>query len=128
MKQPLIHSLVLVALVPLITMALEPNNPKGLCDRFINDKDIEKCQERTKQEDVDWYAATVCNLQTENESFWNCWDSIKGKSFNPALLDHCSEDKDLDDSKRLTCLKSAITERSPETKNSPNKIFQPLAK
>jgi len=50
-------------LIPLITLAIEPSNPQGFCERFIADSDIKTCQERTKKEEVDWYAATVCNLQ-----------------------------------------------------------------
>jgi len=107
------HSMLLIAIIPLIAIALEPTNPSGFCDRFIGDKDIRKCQDRMQKDDVDWYAATVCNLQKEDDAFWSCWENVKGQSFNPASLDRCGEDKDLSDKARLDCVLSARTGREP---------------
>ncbi|MDG0816217.1 hypothetical protein [Bdellovibrio svalbardensis] len=108
-----LHTLLLIAVIPLIALALEPTNPQGFCDRFLGEKDVVKCKERTQKEEVDWYAATVCNLQKEDSAFWSCWDSIKGQSFNPASLDHCGEDKDLTDAQRQECIVSARAGREP---------------
>lgn len=103
----LVHSFILVALVPLIALALEPTNPPGICDRFTTNTDVEKCNSRTNKDDVDWYAVTVCNLQKDDQAFWKCWDSIQGQSFNPAALDKCAEESEMSDSQRQECLNSS---------------------
>ena len=128
MKNILLNSLLLVALIPLITLAIEPSNPQGFCERFIAESDIKTCQERTKKEEVDWYAATVCNLQKDDQAFWSCWDSIKGQAFNPAQLEHCGEGKDLNDGERQTCVNAAISNRSPAAKSDSkkNSYFQSM--
>lgn len=117
------HSIALIALIPLIALALEPTNPQGFCDRFVGEKDVQQCKERTQKEEVDWYAATVCNLQKEDGAFWKCWDSIKGQSFNPAALDRCGEDKDLSDIQRQDCVTTARAGREPASQNA---AFQAL--
>lgn len=109
----ILQTLVLIAIIPLIAIALEPTNPQGFCDRFLGEKDVLKCKERTQKEEVDWYAATVCNLQKEDAAFWSCWDSIKGQSFNPASLDHCGEDQELSDMQRQECVVAARSGREP---------------
>ena len=119
----IVQSVLLIASVPLIALALEPANPSGFCDRFIGEKDIAQCKERTEKDDVDWYAAAVCNLQKDDGAFWKCWDSVKGKSFNPQALDACGEDKDLSDDARLACVNKAQTGRLPASEGD-NGIFQ----
>lgn len=109
----IIHSVCLIALIPLIAMALEPTNPKGFCDRFVGDKDVSQCAEKIQKDDVDWYAATVCNLQHDDKTFWSCWDSIKGQSFNPAALDKCAENQELTDVQRQECVVAARAGREP---------------
>lgn len=119
-----LHSFALVVCIPLVALALEPTNPQGFCDRFIAEKDISLCQKRTNEE-VDWYAATVCHLQKEDSAFWSCWDSIKGKSFNPQALEKCGEDKDLSDNQRQACINGADKGRKPAS-FIPNLPFQKL--
>lgn len=110
----ILHSIVLIALIPLIALALEPTNPPGICDRFVSEKDAELCKDKVqKNENVDWYAVTVCNLQKDDGQFWKCWESIQGQSFSPAALEKCGEDKDLSDTQRLTCVDSARGDRKP---------------
>jgi len=118
----LFHSFVLVALIPLIALALEPTNPPGICDRFTSAADIEQCNSRTAKDDVDWYAVTVCNLQKDDQSFWKCWDSIQEQSFNPATLDKCGEESEMTDIKRQECVNSSRGNREPASKAT----FQPL--
>lgn len=123
-------SLILIALVPLITLAIEPMNPQGFCDRFLSDKDIEICKTKTEKDKdlVDWYAATVCNLQQEDSSFWTCWESIRGQSFNPAMLENCGDDNGLTDTERQNCLLKAKAQRLPASikESSNNEIFQKI--
>jgi hypothetical protein len=128
MKPTILNSLFLVALIPLIALAIEPTNPQGFCDRFISEKDLQLCLEKIKKEDVDWYAATVCNLQKEDPAFWTCWESIKNQAFNPALLEQCGEGKDLNDLERQHCLDGAKSTRAPadDSHKKTNSLFQPL--
>lgn len=119
-----LYTLILIASIPLIALAIEPANPAGFCDRFIGEKEIESCKERTEKDEVDWYAGAVCNLQKEDKAFWACWDSIKGKSFNPQALDKCGEDKDLSDDQRQSCINDARGARKPASEQ--NDLFQNL--
>ncbi len=117
------YTLLAIASVPLIAWALEPANPSGFCDRFIGEEDIATCKKKTEADDVDWYAATVCNLQTEDKAFWICWDSIKGRAFSPQALEKCGEDSAMDDLQRQKCVDDSRQNRSP---SSVNRLFQPL--
>ncbi|AHZ84857.1 hypothetical protein [Bdellovibrio bacteriovorus] len=117
-----LHSLVLIACVPLIAIALEPTNPAGFCERFIGEKEINECHERTKSENVDWYAATVCHLQQDDKAFWACWDSIQGQSYNPAELSKCGENTEASDTQRQSCIDAARGGRKPASVAP----FQPL--
>ncbi|MEK2645842.1 hypothetical protein [Bdellovibrio sp. BCCA] len=118
------YSLILIASIPLLTLAIEPASPSGYCERFIGEKDIQSCKERTEKEDVDWYAGAVCNLQKDDAAFWICWDSVKGKSFNPQALEKCGEDKDLSDEQRQSCVNDAKGARKPASDD--NDLFQKL--
>lgn len=120
-----VQSLALVACIPLLAIALEPANPSGFCDRFVGEKEIAQCKERTEKDDVDWYAAAVCNLQKEDKAFWSCWDSVKGKAFNPQALEKCGEDRDLSDEQRQSCVNDANKARVPASEKSKD-LFQPL--
>jgi hypothetical protein len=128
MKQKLIKSTLPITLIPLIALAIEPSNPEGFCERFIREADIKKCEERTKNDDVDWYAATICNLQKDDKAFWKCWEGIKNQTFNPGKLDACGEQKDLSDLERQACLNTALNRRSPASQESTkaNDAFQDL--
>ncbi len=120
----ILHSIVLIALIPLIALALEPTNPPGICDRFAGEKDAEQCREKVqKNENVDWYAVTVCNLQKDDGQFWKCWDSIQGQAFNPQSLDKCGEESEMSDVQRLTCMESARSDRKPASQHA---NYQPL--
>lgn len=118
------QSFSLLLAIPLFTMALEPSNPASLCDRFVGDTEIQACEEKTKNADVDWYATTVCNLQSDSSAFWSCWSEIQDTKFSPAALDKCAEDRSLTDETRLACLKKAKAGRQPAS--LPNSEFQSL--
>lgn len=118
----ILNSLLLMAGIPLLALALEPTNPDGFCERFVGEKEISDCEQRTKNEDVDWYAATVCHLQEEDKAFWACWESIRGQSFNPGELSKCGEDPESNDSQRQSCIDGSRSQRKPAS-IAP---FQPL--
>ncbi|WP_415063938.1 hypothetical protein [Bdellovibrio sp.] len=118
------QTLALVVSIPLVALALEPSNPAGFCDRFIADADVEFCKARIEKDEVDWYAATVCNLQNDDKAFWNCWDSIKGKSFNPQALEKCGETQDFSDEQRQNCVNGANSGRKPASHS--DGLYQPL--
>ncbi|KHD88140.1 MAG: hypothetical protein OM95_10205 [Bdellovibrio sp. ArHS] len=106
-------SLLLIAGIPLLSLAIEPTNPEGICGRFIGEKDMEICRQRTQKEDIDWYALSACNLQKEDSAFWNCWDRVKGKSFDPRSLTVCTESEDMSDDSRQACINGALANRKP---------------
>lgn len=112
-------------LLPLAAWTLEPSDPVSYCDRFLSDKDILKCQERTAKENVDWYAAALCNLQKEDVAFWACWDSAKDKAINPQALQTCAADIEASDQDRQKCLTASFNSRTPASSDS-SAIFQPL--
>jgi len=123
MFKVLMKSVFLLLIIPLFTLALEPSNPIALCDRFEG-AEMKKCEQKMQKEEIDWYAATVCNLQKDKNSFWTCWNEARNTQFIPAKLEKCGEDKQLNDAQRLTCLKDAKADRVPaSTKKS---IFQGL--
>lgn len=107
--------------------ALEPADPVSFCQRFIGEKEIVRCQERTSRDNVDWYAASLCNLQKEDTAFWKCWDSVKDKAVNPQALQACAADIDASDDERQRCLLKTLNTRAPASA-SPAAIFQPLKK
>lgn len=125
----LIRSFLLIASIPFIAFALAPTNPAVLCERFIGEKDMETCKARTDKESVDWYAATVCNLQKEDAAFWKCWDSVKDQKISPQALISCGENEQLTDPQRQNCVNKALLgERSPASseKHPAAKSFQDL--
>jgi len=92
-------------LIPLLTLALEPSNPTGLCDRFLGDKDKAICTLKTTKESLDWYASAACGLQQDDKSFMSCLDEIKGGTFNPEALDLCAKSQEISDDDRISCIK-----------------------
>lgn len=92
-------------LIPLITLALEPNNPTSLCDRYVGDQDKTACLKKVSNMDLDWYAASACSLQQDDGQFTKCLDEIKSASFSPEALELCAKNPESTDSVRLGCLK-----------------------
>lgn len=122
-----LKSLLLIASIPLLAFALEPVNPENLCSRFIGDDDIKSCEQRTQKETIDWYAASVCNLQKEDTAFWSCWDSLKDKKIQPRSLSSCVGNEAMSDEERQTCISQLFSTsgRAPAAQKSSD-IFQPL--
>jgi len=92
-------------LIPLLTLALEPSNPTGLCDRFLSDKDKATCMLKVSKDELDWYASSACSLQQDDKNFMNCLDEIKGSTFNPEALELCAKSSEISDDSRLSCIK-----------------------
>ncbi len=92
-------------LIPLITLAIEPTNPTGLCDRFLSEKDKAACVLKTSKAGLDWYASSACALLQDDKNFMGCLEEIKGASFNPEALELCAKPSDLADTARLSCIK-----------------------
>lgn len=125
----LLCSIMILCMFSLAAQALEPVNPLGLCSRFIAEEDIQNCEKKLGKDNVDWYAATACSLQKDDEAFWKCWKLVKGKSFNPRKIEKCGEGYELSDQGRLECLKKALGKRAPSSVSVDSKeIFQPLKK
>jgi hypothetical protein len=105
MLQLLLKTHLAFLLIPLLTLALEPTNPSGLCDRFLGDKDKATCMLKTTKDSLDWYASSACALQQDDKNFMNCLDEIKGASFNPEALELCAKSSDISDEARINCLR-----------------------
>ena len=118
-------SLFTVASIPLFALAIEPADPVGFCSRFIDSKEQAKCEERSSKENIDWYAAAICNLQKEDGAFWICWDGAKDKTFNPQALEKCEANAEFTDDERQACVNAASSARRPAS-NEAAEIFQPL--
>ena len=86
-------------------LALEPQNPVSLCDRFLGAAQTE-CEQKMKDSKPDWYLATVCNLQFEDKLFYECL-SLGGKqSFSPKALEACAS-HEMNDADRMTCIQNS---------------------
>lgn len=111
-------------------LAVEPTNPEALCDRFLKPGDKASCAKKVKAMDLDWYAASVCNLIDDDDEMMNCWGKIDGRSYSPADLAGCS-DADMSDADRVNCLMKISKRQAPDTKqrapaNSTKPVYQPL--
>lgn len=114
--------------IPFTAWALEPADPASHCSRFLEKSEMEKCQSRAAQENIDWYAAALCNMQKEDTAFWKCWDSVKDQPIRLQVLKKCV-DRD-NDEERQACIKSSVIDspkflRSPASATSSD-LFQPL--
>jgi hypothetical protein len=105
MLQLLLKSHLSFLLIPIITLALEPSNPAGLCDRFLGEQEKTACSHKTSVASLDWYAASACALQQDDKNFMSCLDEIKGSVFNPQALELCAKASDETDQARMSCLR-----------------------
>lgn len=102
--------------------ALNPMSPATLCDRFIADRDKKTCELKAEKLDLDWYAATVCNLLESDDQFMRCWAEVDGKVFSPPDLIECVSDDLLDEARRdclnRVSLRTAAPGRVPASQRS----------
>jgi hypothetical protein len=104
MLQLVLKSYFAFLLIPLLTLALEPTNPTGLCDRLLGDAEKTQCLAKTEKGELDWYAAEACSRQEEDKNFLNCLDEVKGAVFNPQALELCAKSTEGTDEGRLSCI------------------------
>lgn len=88
-------------------LALQPQDPKSLCDRFLG-SDQTACEKKMTELKPDWYLATVCNRQFDDKLFYDC--VLKGvrNTFSPVALQACDSDE-LGDTERMSCIDAAKT-------------------
>ncbi len=91
-------------LIPILTLAIEPTNPTGLCDRLVTEIEKTQCLKMTTPGKLDWYAASTCALYQEDKNFLGCLEQIKQASFNPQALELCARSSELTDEARSSCL------------------------
>lgn len=110
--------------------AIEPRNPLSLCERFLEGPDRSKCEEKMTQQKPDWYVASVCNSNFDDQLFYDCVALSKLGSFSPDKLETCLGDQ-YTDAARMTCIKGALTtparsfqSTSPAAKKSSEKASQ----
>lgn len=106
MIQLLLKTHLAFLLIPLLTLAIEPTNPTGLCDRFLGADDKAACLQKTNKDSLDWYASAACGLQQEDKNFLSCLDEIKGASFHPEALELCAKSPEISDEARMSCLQT----------------------
>lgn len=100
--------LAFVFLFSALAIALEPQNPASLCDRFLVGPPKTKCEKKMKALNPDWYLATVCNQNFDDNAFYECVDLTKSGAYSPLKLEACEADE-LSDQDRLGCVRSART-------------------
>lgn len=89
------------------TLALEPQDPKALCDRFLG-SDQETCEKKMTDLKPDWYLAAVCSHQFDDKLFYECVSLSQKHSFSPLSLEPC-DSAELSDTDRMKCVESAKT-------------------
>lgn len=104
MLQLILKSHLAFLLIPLLTLAMEPNNPVTFCDRFLGDADKASCVQKTEQGRADWYAASACSLQEDDKQFLICLDEIKNATYSPEAIELCANSREISDAERLGCL------------------------
>ncbi len=89
-----------------VAFALEAQDPKSLCDRFVDVREQKNCEQVIKKETPDWYLAAACSHQFEDSLFYVCLAMGKKMAFAPVALEKCSSEE-LSDEARLQCVKMA---------------------
>ena len=98
---------------PVTTLALQPQNPTTLCDRFMAGPERTQCEKRMKDQAPDWYLASVCSKQFDDKAFYECVDLSKTTAFSPKKLEAC-DSEGFSDQSRLDCIKGTKVSRAEE--------------
>lgn len=117
--------LILIPLFAIQSLALDMTNPVSLCDRFLSETEQQACEKRVSALKPDWYLATTCGKQDDDQIFFECLELTKTGQFAPLKLDLCTMDN-LVDSDRMTCIKAARTD-SKEAFQQPRPAQQKTA-
>lgn len=91
-------------LFPIRTLALNPQNPTTLCERFAEGKERATCEKKMKDLAPDWYLASLCSKQFEDKSFYECMELTKTVTTNPKKLEAC-DNEGFGDKSRIECIK-----------------------
>ncbi len=106
MVKLLIQSYLIILAIPFITFAIDPKDPKTICDRLVVEKKKNSCREIAEHNALDWYAAAACNSLDDDDTFMKCWKQIIDAKFNPETLDFCTSHLDDSDSDKFNCILS----------------------
>lgn len=101
-----IQSYLIILAIPFITFAIDPKDPKAICDRMVGEAKKKSCLDIAKQNSLDWYAAAACNALDDDDYFMKCWKQIVGATFSPETLDFCTSRLDDSDTDKLNCIMS----------------------
>ena len=113
---------ILLLLISFQAIASDPINPQTLCDRFLTGEEIKECEFRIKAIRPDWYLASACQHQFDNESFFECLSFSRTYTFNPRTIEKC-ESGELSDEQRTNCVKSvAIKEKKYSKERLPASV------
>ncbi|PIS10794.1 MAG: hypothetical protein COT73_07360 [Bdellovibrio sp. CG10_big_fil_rev_8_21_14_0_10_47_8] len=111
MKKALLYFCTMI-LLSATAAALEPQNPEGLCDRFLGEKEKTSCLAKIKKMQPDWYLASTCAKQFDDKSFYECLDLNQVTLFSPKKLEAC--EASMDDTDRIKCIRSAAATKSDQ--------------
>ena len=115
----------LLSLLLQFAFALEPMNPKAICEqRMVVNEEKNQCETKAKKLKLDWYAATACNALSDDKKFLNCWQSVSGGQFNPDALGRCVESADDSDDAILKCIVSLKDKRMPASVRKPYQTME----
>ena len=115
---PLFAVIAIFLSLPHEALAIEVQNPKALCERFLTSGERLRCEDQMKELKPDWYLAGVCNKQFEDKAFYDCLNLSKTAQFSPQKLEAC-EQADTTDEVRMDCIHKAEV--------SPAQAFQATA-
>jgi hypothetical protein len=100
-----IFTFITTLLLSMSTLALDPQDPKSLCERFLGGAQA-SCEKKISDIKPDWYVASVCNRQFDDKLFFECLLIGKNSVFSLQKLEPC-DSNDLTDQQRMTCVQGA---------------------
>lgn len=94
-------------------MAIDAQDPKTLCDRFVTPLEKTTCEDQMRALKPDWYLASLCAKQFDDKEFYNCLNITRLGSFSPDKLDQCSVVETTDEG-RMNCARQSLTTKQAE--------------
>ena len=86
------------------THAIEPINPKTLCERYLAESKQQECEKKIERISPDWYLSATCEKIFDEGYFWECIELNTIASFNPNKVGECQSNSK--DYQILDCVKS----------------------
>lgn len=93
------------------SLEVEADNPLLVCDKMKIAENKKDCELKANQENLDWYAATMCGVIKDETLVIKCLNDIEGHKISPVSLKECEKKSKTDDS-LYTCI-SSLKSRSP---------------